>query len=159
MQGLVFPSTLVAPLGIFGFHLFRPIASAGIADIHACGFAGVHAFQQFHDVRFVEHLFVHNPFPEVGHGREGVVATHGPHGVGIRSGDKNVLHILQGQDAVVLQQYHRLGCNVVGRLSFLGRVQCNLFGAVQIRILVKEAGEEFVTEHILHCPFQHLGLH
>ena len=105
----------------------------------------------------VEVFGVH--LPEIGHGREGIVAAHRPHRVGVGTRNQDVLLVFQGQYAIVLQQHYRLCGNVVGGLPLLGRVEFDVFLAVEIGVVVEQSGAEFLAEHVFHCPFQRLGLH
>ena len=83
--------------------------------------------------------------PEVRHGGIGIVAAHGPDRVGVRTSQQYVLDILQRQDAVVLEQYHCLGGNVVSRLSLFRGVEGDILLRVEIRILVEESHAELDT--------------
>ena len=103
------------------------------------------------------HILLH--LPEVRHGRITVVAAHGPHGVGIGSCKENLLIIFQRQDTVVLQENDGLRGNIVSRLALLGRIELNLLGGVQIRILVEQTSTVLIPEHVLHGTFQCLRLH
>ena len=62
--------------------------------------------------------------PEVRHSGIGIVATHGPDGIGVRTCDENigswVLGVgLQWQDAIVFEENDRLSGNVISRLTLL----------------------------------------
>ena len=81
---------------------------------------------------------IHHHLPEVRHSWIGIVATHGPDGVGIRTGDEDVLDILQREDAVVLEQYHRLRRDVVGSLSLLGGVELDILLGIKVSVLIEE---------------------
>ena len=116
----------------------------------------LHALQQRDDVGVVGHVFL--LLPEVRHGGVGVVTTHGPEGVGVRAGEEDVFRC-EGQDAVVLQQHHRLRSNVVGCLTLLGRVEGDLLAAIEVGVLVEQSGTELLAQHVLDGTLQHFGLH
>ncbi len=99
--------------------------------------------------------------PEVGHSGEGIVAQHGPHGVGIGTGEEyphpvppregsacgQQFYLLFGQreDAVVFEEDNRLGGDVVSGPALLGGVELDIFGAIEIGIAVEEACTELYT--------------
>ena len=97
--------------------------------------------------------------PEVRHGGIGIVAAHGPDRVGIGASKQYVLDIFQREDTIVLEQHYRLTGDVIGRLALLRRVELDVFGAVQVGILVEESCTELMTEHILHSTLQRFWLY
>ena len=110
-------------------------------------------------MRLVHLIHILQHLPEVRHGRVTVVAAHGPHGVGIGSCKENLLIIFQRQDTVVLQENDGLRGDIVSRLALLGRIELNLLGGVQIRILIEQTSTVLIPEHVLHGTFQCLRLH
>ena len=89
MQQRIFPRTLVADMRELRLNLFRPVATTRINDVDAVGLMVLETLQQRDDMRMVE-IFLHL-LPEERHRRERIVATHRPHGVGIRTSDENLL--------------------------------------------------------------------
>ena len=159
VQEIILPSTSITHLSIFGLDFLSPVATTRIHHIEALGLVVLHAFKQFHDVGIVAIGHIHHHLPEVRHSWIGIVATHGPDRVGVRTCDENVLDILQRQHTVVLQQHHRLGGDIVGRLTLLGSVEFDILLRIQIGILIEETHTEFDAQHVLHGSLEYLRLY
>ena len=103
--------------------------------------------------------YIFHSLPEVGHGRIGVVAAHGPDGIGVGTRKEDVLRrvrCVKGQDAVVLEENDRLGGDVVGCLALFRSVEFNVLFRIEVAILVEESETELDAEHILDRAFQNL---
>ena len=155
MQDFVLPGTLVTQFAVLGFYLLRPVAATRVHQADTFRLALLHAVQQLDDARLsrgIVHLL-----PEVGHSRIGIVATHSPDTVGIRTSQEDVdLITPQGQNAFVFEKDDRLGSNVVSRLARLARIGFNGVCTVQIGIIVEKSGTELVSQHILDSTFEGL---
>ena len=155
MQDFVLPGTLVTQFAIFGLYLFRPVAATRVHQTDTFRLALLHTVQQLHDARLsrgIVHLL-----PEVGHSRIGIVATHSPDAVGIRTRQEDVdLFSSQGQDAFVFEKDDRLGSNVVSRLARLARIGFDGVCTIQIGIIVEKSSTELVSQHILDSTFEGL---
>ena len=98
--------------------------------------------------------------PEICHRRVAVIATHSPHGVGVRASEKNVWSLcLQRQNTVVLKKHNRLRSNVIGSLALFRRVEFDIFLAIQISIFVEHSEAELMFEHVLHRALKSLWLY
>ena len=112
-------------------------------------------------MRIVAVCYVLHLLPEVRHCGIGVVAAHGPDGIGVGTRKEDVLRrvrCVKGQDAVVLEENDRLGGDVVGCLALLGGVELDVFLGIEIGIFVEETQAELGAQHILHGTLQNLRL-
>ena len=97
--------------------------------------------------------------PEVRHALIRVVAEHCPHVVGVRTSEEHLLGVLERQDAIVLEQHHRLCGQLIGRLSFLWAIQFDMSFLIQLCALVEHSQCSLESEHSLHRFLESLLRH